>query len=122
MRTIVGASFGPASTTASRTSPDSTVRDSGPCVTSIVEVERKGGDDYVGARLQHRLEQPAPLVVQDLVAALAGQDLGNQHGDRRVLVFERFDVLEDAADQRALRIDQDLDRHAALPLAPVVLD
>ena len=52
-------------------------------------VERQRRDDHVGARLQHRLEQPPALVVQDLVPALARDDLRDQHGDRRVLVLDR---------------------------------
>ena len=86
-----------------------------------VEWQRRD-DDAVGARLQRRLEQPAALVVQDLVAALAGDDLGNQDRDQRVLALQPIDIAKHAADKRSMRVEQDLDRDGAVPPAPLAAD
>src|SRR5579884_2515584 len=89
---------------------------------SIVQMKWQDCDDHVRAGLEDRREQPRPLVVEDLVPALARDDLGDQHRDRGVLVLYRLDVLQDGPDQRALRIDQYLDRYAAAPVVPIVSD
>jgi len=44
---------------------------------SVVQVKRQRRDDHVRARLQYGGEQAPSLVVQDLVAPLAGHDVGN---------------------------------------------
>src|SRR5947209_13950061 len=89
---------------------------------SIVKVKRQRRDDHVGTSLQDALQQAPPLVVQDLVSALARDDLRDQNGDGGVLVLDRLDVAKNAADQLAVRIEQHLDWHARLPLVPRALD
>src|SRR6202022_5161933 len=78
-------------------------------VWSVVNVEWKSGDhDTRRAGLEHRLKQPAALVVQDLVAALARDDLGDQDRDRRVLRLNRLDVPEHGAYKRTAGVEQHL--------------
>jgi zinc/manganese transport system substrate-binding protein len=78
---------------------------------SVVDVERKGCDhDAVGARLQRRLQQASALVVQDLVAALARDDLRDQDRDTRAVRLDRLDISEHRSDEAPVRVDQHLDR------------
>src|SRR5208283_4103337 len=75
-------------------------------IRSVVDVEGQCGDhDARRVRLERRLEEAPALVVQDLVAALAGDDLGDQDGDPWSIRRYRVDVLEHGAYQTALRVD-----------------
>ena len=86
---------------------------------SVVQVVgQRRDDDAVGARLERRLEQSGALVVEDLVPALGRDDPRDQHGHGRVGRVDRLDVLDDRADDRAVGIDDHLERHAAPPRRP----
>src|SRR5664279_419117 len=70
---------------------------------SVINVERKRRDHHsLCLRLEHRLQQPPALVVQDLMAALAGDDLGDQDSDRRVLGLNRLNIVEHGAYELSL--------------------
>ena len=70
-------------------------------LTSVVDVEGKRGDHDTGrAGFEGRLEQPSALVMQDLVAPFAWDDLGDQHHQRRVIGLHGLDVLRHAAHER----------------------
>src|SRR5579871_2977351 len=89
---------------------------------SVVQVEGERRHRDIGLRPQHAGEDAAALVVEDLVTPLARHDLGDQHAHDLAMALDAVDVLDDAVHERAVGVEQHLERDARIPAIPGGVD